>query len=176
MKCFCRLLAMVLFAIMFSLPLSAALAANGETTEEFYQWYSDGYNLFEEGKYEEAIESYQKAMEYDGPYFYSMMEIAEAYILLQDFQLARDWLTEAKPYISAENELARWYRRYGYIAIEEGEYELAYALYQYSLGIEPSTMAEDEINYILRVAPDTKQLTAEEAANYLSEHFTVPAE
>ena len=43
---------------------------------------------------------------------------------------------------------AKFYRRIGYIAIEEGSYKEAYACYQYSLNYENHPSVSQEMQYI----------------------------
>lgn len=146
---------------------------SGEITvtgsEAYKQYYQEGVRLFDEGNYQEAIEAYLKCLDDTPNDVGASMEIVEAYIALRDYTNAKEWLAGTAPYLEQDTEKARWLRRNGFIAIEERAYEAAFAYYAYSLRFEEYAMARDEIAYILSIAPDTKQFTAEEAAAYLKE-------
>lgn len=138
-----------------------------EGSDEYIQSYKKASALFEEGKYLEAIEMYQVSLSYKEDDASARFEIAEAYIALRDYDQARAWLEQVAPYLSTDSERARWFRRQGFIAIEDANFELAYALYVYSLELEESQLARREIAYIEYTAPDVKHFTAEEALAYL---------
>lgn len=138
-------------------------------SEEYYRYYTEGYQLFEEGKYAEAIESYKKCLELQENDPLATFEIIEAYIAMRDYESAKTWLTQIAPYLEGNEYKAQWYRRQGYIAIEEMDYQLAYAFYAYSRTFEESTLAEQEMEYIKYVSPDVQPFTEEEAKAYLEE-------
>ena len=138
-------------------------------SEEYFQYYTEGYQLFDEGKYAEAIESYKKCLELQENDALATFEIIEAYIALRDYESAKNWLAQIAPYLEGDEYKAQWFRRQGYIAIEEMDYQLAYAFYVYSQTFEKSDMAEQEMDYIRYVYTDVQQFTEEEARAYLEE-------
>ena len=138
-------------------------------SEEYFQYYTEGYQLFEEGKYAEAIESYKKCLELQENDPPATFEIIEAYIAMRDYESAKSWLNQIAPYLEGNEYKAQWYRRQGYIAIEEMDYQLAYAFYAYSQAFEESDMATQEMDYIKYVSPEVQELTEEEAKAYLEE-------
>ena len=138
-------------------------------SEEYIQYYTEGYQLFEEGKYAEAIESYKKCLELQENDPVATFEIIEAYIAQRDFESAKTWLAQIAPYLEGDEYKAQWFRRQGYIAIEEMDYQLAYAYYVYSLTFEQSDLATQEMDYIKYVWPDVQEFTEEEAKAYLEE-------
>ena len=138
-------------------------------SEEYIKYYEEGYRLFDEGKYAEAIESYKKCLELQENDPLASFEIIEAYIAMRDYESAKTWLTQIAPYLEGNEYKAQWFRRQGYIAIEEMDYQLAYAFYSYSRTFEQSSLAEEEMDYIRYVYPDVKLLTEEEAKAYLEE-------
>ena len=140
-----------------------------EGSEAYKQYYLEGYALFEEGKYEEAIEKYRMCLEEKPGDMMASFEIVEAYICLGDLDTALDWLQiEIAPNLEEPADIAHWFRRQGFIAIEIGAYEAGYALYVMSQQYEDTQLARDELAYILHVAPETKQFTPEEAWAYLT--------
>lgn len=161
------------------------LAAAGYTMNSQAQQIggSDGYvenfrqasRLFDEGKYREAIEKYRLSLTYREDDAAARLEIAEAYIAMRDYDQAKQWLEEVTPYLSSDSERARWLRRQGFIAIEEMDFELAYALYVYSLEYEDSQLARQELAYIEYAAPAVRHFTAEEALSYLQSNGVAAA-
>ena len=137
--------------------------------EEFYRFYQEGYELFEKGKYSDAITAYKKALEYNTNDVTASLEIVEAYIALRDYANAKVWLNRTYPYLSNDMYKAHWLRRWGFIAIEELDYELASACYVYSQEFEQSSNAETELMFIKQIAPATKDFSREEAVEYLKE-------
>ncbi len=138
-----------------------------EGSDEYIQAYTEGVQLFENGKYQEAIEAYTRALSYNESDTLAHFEIAEAYIALRDFGQAREWLTKVIPNIKTDGEKARLLRRLGFIAIEEMNYEAAAALYTYSLQFEESSMVTDELGYIQYIAPGTRTFTEADAQEYV---------
>ena len=138
-------------------------------SEEYIKYYEEGYRLFDEGRYAEAIESYKKCLELQENDPLATFEIIEAYIALRDYETAKGWLAQIAPYLEGNEYKAQWFRRQGYIAIEEMDYQLAYAFYAYSRTFEQSSMAEEEMDYIRYVSKDVQPFSAEEAEAYLAE-------
>lgn len=136
---------------------------------EYIEYFQTGYQLFEEGKYEEAIECYRKCLDYHAEGFFAEFEIVEAYLQLRDYGNAEKVLASIRPGLNQDTDKAKWLRRSGFIAVEKREYELAYALYVYSLSFEDNAIAHDEINYIVYTAPGTRPFTADEAESYLKD-------
>lgn len=137
--------------------------------EEYLANYREGFQLFEEGKYPEAIEAYKRCIAVN-PYDVDInLEIIEAYKLMRDYDNAEKWLDTVKPYVVTDENKANWLRKKGYIEIEKMDFELAYAYYAYSLLFSQLGNAKTEIQYIKDVAPQTKEFTPEEAEVYLRE-------
>ena len=145
-----------------------ATTING--SDEYIQYYQLGFQLFEEGKYPEAIEAYKTALSFKENDNEASLEIIQAYIAMRDYAQAKEWLAKTAPYVTESKYRARWLRSFGFIAIEELDYQMGYALYVYSLEFEQSQTAVQELQYIRYVAPDTKEFTAAEAVEYLREN------
>ena len=135
--------------------------------DAFSVYFYYGYQKFEEGKYEEAINYYTEALRYKEDNINTRFEIAEAYIMLRDYENARAWLSELSSLVKDDKDKAKCLRRYGFIEIEELDYEMGAALYTYSLKFEESSRAREELDFINLVAPDTRTFTEEEAAAYI---------
>ena len=130
----------------------------------------------EEGKYAEAIEAYTAALAYKENDAETSLEIVQAYIAMRDYAQAKAWLVRIAPYVESSNAKGRWLRSLGFIGIEELNYETAYALYAYSLSVEESPTAEQELQYIKYIYPSVKEFTAEEAYEYLKDLGIIPGE
>ena len=61
---------------------------------------------------------------------------------------AKNTLLEMKDYLIEEKNIARFYRRMGYIEIEKGNYKVAAACYQYSQKFENHPSVVQELMYI----------------------------
>ena len=153
--------------------MSGALQMDGD--DGYTINFQQGFRLFEEGKYKEAIEAYTRSLNYKSNDIYAMFEIVEAYIMLRNYDEARAWLDRVAPFISTDSDRARWFRRQGFIAIEELNFELGYAFYKYSLKFEKNAQATKELEYITSVSPNTKQFMEEEAEAFLNEYGVVLA-
>ena len=94
--------------------------------------YQKGYQLFEQGRYNKAIEAYKKSLELNPIGLSARFEICEAYLAMGNFPAARNTLLEMKDFLIEEKCIARFYRRMGYIEIKEENYKVAAACYQYS--------------------------------------------
>lgn len=145
-----------------------------EGSDEYIAAYQKGYALFEEGKYEEAIQAYTEALSYKENDPSASFEIAQAYISLRDFEQAKAWSIRGLSYAEEGEEKARFLRAMGFVAIEELDYELGDALYSYSLSFGDNDTAANELAYIQYVAPDTRAFTAEDAEVYLREKGIIP--
>ena len=140
------------------------------SNEEYLEHFNEGFRLFEEGKYTEAITEYRKCLEIKENDPVASFEIAEAYIAMRDYPAAKAWLAVIAPTLQEDTYIAQWLRRLGFIAVEEGDYQRACALYVCSLNYEDSDNAKQELDYIMYVAPDTTPFTLEEALEYLQEN------
>ncbi len=84
--------------------------------------YKKGYQLFEQGQYSRAIEAYKKCLELNPIGLSARFEICESYLKIGNLSSARNTLLEMKDFLIEEKNIARFYRRMGYIEIEKGNY------------------------------------------------------
>ena len=66
-----------------------------------------------------------------------------------NFPAARNTLLEMKDFLIEEKCIARFYRRMGYIEIEEENYKVAAACYQYSRKFEAHPSVAQELMYYI---------------------------
>lgn len=119
-----------------------------ENKNTYQDRYMQGYRLYEDGKYEKALAAYKKALEVNPVGIDARFEICECYIKLGNLIGARTTLLELSEYLVENKNIARFYRRLGYISIEQQEYQLAAALFIYSMKYEKSNFVADELIYI----------------------------
>ena len=108
--------------------------------------YKKGYQLFEQGQYSRAIEAYKKCLELNPIGLSARFEICESYLKIGNLSSARNTLLEMKDFLIEEKNIARFYRRMGYI--EKGNYKGAAARYQYSQKFENHPSVVQELMYI----------------------------
>ncbi len=129
-----------------------------ERNDHYEKLYEQGYELCESGRYDESVSILRQALKYNPMGVAAMFEIAENYIMQRDFDKARNTLTELKKLIITKKECARYYRRFGYIAIEENHLKLAYACFLKSKEFEDNQLADHEIRYISSKADIRKNI------------------
>ena len=135
------------------LAIYGKLYAKGKTVywlsgDNYLVEYKRGYQLFEQGQYSRAIEAYKKCLELNPIGLSARFEICEAYLKMGNLSSARNTLLEMKDYLIEEKNIARFYRRMGYIEIEKSNYKTAAACYQYSQKYENHPSVIQELMYI----------------------------
>ncbi len=116
--------------------------------DNYWVEYKKGYQLFEQRQYSRAIEAYKKCLELNPIGLSARFEICEAYLQMGNLSAARNTLLEMKDFLIEEKNIARFYRRMGYIEIEKGNYKIATASYQYSQKFENHPSVVRELMYI----------------------------
>ena len=137
---------------------------------EFLLLFREGFALFEQKNYLAAIDVYKKCLSIKEDGIVARFEIAEAYIKLSQLSNAKDTLYATLPYISADQDKARLYRRLGFIEIEEGNFDVAAASLLYSMRFEQSESAITELIYIDRVTGKKHQYSGETLLRILRDH------
>ena len=116
--------------------------------DDYTELFKKASSLFDEGKHNEAIDTLRTALEYNPIGFDARFELVENYIVLKDLNKATEELMELSKMLSKNTYIARFYRRLGYILIEEQKYEAAYACFIKSKTFEETQQANNEIAYI----------------------------
>lgn len=129
---------------------------------QYKEHYIKGYQLFEQRKYQLAINEYLKALEYNPVGISARFEICEAYLATQMYDNALSALNSLKIYLAENDKIAKYYRRLGYIYTEKEEYELAYACYKHSLLYEKNEIANNEMEYISSVSGENYNMMDED--------------
>ncbi len=114
--------------------------------------FMKGYNLFELGRYAKALRAYQDALRVNPVGIKARFEICECYLHMGNLSEAKKTLLDMQEYVIEDCNVARFYRRMGYIATEQKEYPLAIACYMLSLQFEQNQYVGQELLYIRSVA------------------------
>ena len=115
---------------------------------DYLEQFKKGYQLFERGKYAQAIDEYRKCLNLNPIGISARFEMCEAYIKMRDWNAARKALLDMKDYLIDEKQIARFYRRLGFMETEKGNYKLAAACFNYSLNYEKHPAVAQELQYI----------------------------
>lgn len=132
------------------------------SSDKYLELYKKGYQLFECGQYAKAIEVFKECLKLNPIGISARFELVECYIVTKQLSFARKSLYDMKDYLLEDSQKAKFYRRIGYIAIEEGSYKEAYACYQYSLNYENHPSVSQEMQYIAsKVGGTARKVSAE---------------
>ncbi|MDR1978831.1 MAG: tetratricopeptide repeat protein, partial [Synergistaceae bacterium] len=114
-------------------------------------------------RYGEARTALQKALRWNPIKVSILFELAETYKIEKKLDKFREITVKCFHYAYTSQDLARCYRNLGYYYIERQDYDLAVALFNYSLFWAESPMGRNELVYIAQmtgkaiVAPSAKE-------------------
>lgn len=118
-------------------------------TGNIYQYYFyRGFALFELGRFNDAFESYQQSLKLNPVGLSSRFEIVECYLALKEFHKAEEELYRLKDYLMENDDIAKFYRRLGYIKSEQQQWLTAYACYLFSVRFKKDPSIIEELTYI----------------------------
>lgn len=118
------------------------------SSDKYLELYKKGYQLFECRQFAKAIDVYKECLKLNPIGISARFELVECYLMSKQFSFARKSLYDMKDFLHDNSLKAKFYRRVGYIAIEEGSYKEAYACYQHSLKYENHPSVAQEMKYI----------------------------
>ena len=110
---------------------------------------SKAYALCELKKHQEALDTLTLALEYNPVSTSIRFEIIENYFKLHQLEKVALYLKELESLVIYPAEIAKYYRRIGFLLTESTMYEVALASYLFSLHFEDSELAKNEVGYIL---------------------------
>ena len=110
---------------------------------------------FEKGNNEQAIANINKGLKYNPVDTKLLFEKAENYKALHDMKNFNSTNQYLYKYIYTKSDLAKYYRNLGYYYIEKKEYDIAKAVYLYSLRFEKNQIVNKELEYIISKSDDT---------------------
>ncbi len=112
-------------------------------------YHKYGALLFEAKRYDEAEVYLKKALRWNPVDTNILFEFSEIYKIRGDWKTFLDIMEQCLRYAYSSRALARCYRNLGFFYIEDEQYDLASALYLFSLHFQPkSETAYIELNYI----------------------------
>ena len=130
-------------------------------------YYIYGFLLIENKEFEEAEENLKKALQINPVSARVILELSEIYKMhtptLNKFIIHT---SDALKYAYYPQDIARCYRNLGYYYIEENQFDVATALFKYSMEYEMSIMAYTELQYIESKGNDIN-MTLNEAISIL---------
>lgn len=110
--------------------------------------YKRAYQLVEEEKYAEAIAVLNACLKINPIGISARFEMCECYIRLSNLNTAKKILLDMSAYLIEPKHIARFYRRIGFIEIENENYLAAAACFVYSRNFENHPGAVLELQYI----------------------------
>lgn len=125
---------------------------------------------FENRNHEEAIKKLNKALKWNPCDIKSMFEKAENYKASGDLKKYYTSTLDLFDNIYSINDLARYYRNLGYYFIEEKEWDLAKAMYLYSVRFDNNPVALQELKYILSKSGNDTLPAKEDLKDILKEN------
>lgn len=112
-------------------------------------YYVYGFLLLEDNQLEEAEENLKKANRINPVSARIILELSEIYKKHPPtFNKFYMYTKEALTYAYYPQDVARCYRNFGYFFIEENRFDIAVALFKFSMTFEMSVMAYSELHYI----------------------------
>ena len=120
--------------------------------------------------YDEAEEFLNKALEWDPYNLSAINEKGELYKAKKDLKKYYFNTLDSADMIYKESDLARYYRNLGYYFIENSEWDLAKAVYSYSLEFEFSLVVPQELEYIAQKSGSNETPSKENLTDILKEN------
>lgn len=141
------------FENILELAIYGKLFGEGKTVswlsgDLYLKQYQKGYQLVEQGKFTEAIKALKASLGLNPIGISARFELCECFIQLKDLPSAKQVLEDMSAYLLDPKHIARFYRRMGYIEIENCNYLVAVACYIYSRSFEDHPTIEQELQYI----------------------------
>ena len=118
----------------------------------YMDYFQKGYQAFENGDFRRAIDLYSQGTKFNPVAMAAKLEIVSAYQRLQLFKNAIHELNSVYKYLIRNRDIASYYRRYGYIAVDLHQLTLAVACLRYSLNFDEQKRAFDELEYIRKLS------------------------
>ena len=141
------------FENMMELALYGQMAGKSKkiiwlSGNDYLDQFKKGYDFFERKQYRQALEEYKRCLALNPVGVSARFEICECYLALKDYQSAKNALLEMKDYLYARGLAAKFYRRFGYILAEEGDYSVSAACYKFSQSYEKHPSVPNELKYL----------------------------
>lgn len=130
--------------------------------KDYNEAFKKGFEFVDHNDYKSAIIEYEKCLIVNPVAYKARLELAHCYTLIGDYHKAKEHLEEMTKYKMPYNILAAYYRKYGFLLAEQGRNVASYACYKFSMNIENSNVAKEEIDYLLSITgPDLSKYDPE---------------
>ncbi len=117
--------------------------------DDYLNLYQKGFQLFERGRYQEALLTYNDCLKLNPIGISARFEMCECFLRLREVNAAEGVLRELQQFLLFdEKQMAKYYRRFGFVKIEKGDLRTAAACYQYSRKFENHPSIPQELAYI----------------------------
>ncbi len=117
--------------------------------DNYIKLYQKGYQLFEQGRFNEALLTYNDCLKLNPIGISARFEMCETFLSMGQVNAAAGVLMELHQFLLFdEKQMAKFYRRFGFIKIEQGDLRTAAACYQYSRKYENHPSIQQELAYI----------------------------
>ena len=131
-------------------------------------YYGLGYIDIEENDLEKALEHLDESLKWNPYNIHAFFEKCEIYKRKKDFEQFKAINMEVYDKIYSCMHMAHFYRNLGFYYVEVSNWDLAKAVYLYSLKYENNQIAKDELNYIINTTKDSSLPPKEELKNILT--------
>lgn len=140
------------------------------------KYIENGRRLTNEGNYNEAINEFSKALEYNPVNVAVINKIVSCYKYLHDIEKEFEYAQKTYNFCCTRSELATYYRNVGWYYLEKYKPEVSVACYMYSNLFEKSEQNENEIHFLeVATQKSYKDLSIEEIQETLKEN-SIPIE
>ncbi len=117
--------------------------------DNYIKLYQKGYQLFEQRRFNEALLTYNDCLKLNPIGISARFEMCETFLGMGQVNAAAGVLMELHQFLLFdEKQMAKFYRRFGFIKIEQGDLRTAAACYQYSRKFENHPSIQQEMAYI----------------------------
>lgn len=117
--------------------------------DDYLNEFKKGYIFFEQGQFKKAAEAFKQCLVLNPIGIKARFELSETYIQMRKFNDAKESLLDMKDYLIKDSDIAKFYRRLGFIECEKSNFQCAIACYFYSQKFENSPIIFNEILYII---------------------------
>ena len=137
-------------------------------------YYYLGYINAEKKNYGVAEEYLKKGLERNPVDISAMFELAAIHRMTGNLDRARAHLEKLQPFLWNPVQMARFYREMGWYYSERKLFDVANALYSYSMIYNKTELAENELKYIANQEKREYRVSSKEEVTTLLEEYNIP--
>ncbi len=137
-------------------------------------YYYLGYINAEKKNYGVAEKYLKKGLERNPVDISAMFELAAVYRMMGNLDRARAHIEKLQPYLWNPVQMSRFYRELGWYYSERKVFDVANALYSYSMIFNKTELAENELKYIAKQENREYKMSSREEVMALLEEYNIP--